>query len=218
MAVVALQHLFGASKEVAKLFEDDDVATTPSIGAGDGTTPEGEALLKNHVSGFSTYARTFLSGPHLESISQKFMSNLAHNTELLDIKDDWVEFPDLYNFLQGLVSRATIEALMGSKIFEINPNIVEDFWTFERGTPQFIRCLPRWLMPTQYKARDRIFDTLKKLDDLASQHLSRLEPSNPDWEPYLGSKFLRARHEYGMFLNPLPDDTKAWEKMGIMFG
>lgn len=218
MAVVALQQLFGASKEVAELFEDGQFVDVPAVGTHDETTAQGEAQLKDHVSGFGAYARTFLSGPYLKSVSQQFMANLAHHTESLDIKDDWVEFPDLYSFLQGIVSRATIEALMGSKIFEINPEIVQDFWTFERGTPKFIRCCPRWLMPTQYKARDRIFETLKELDHLASQNLSRLEPTHPDWEPYLGSKFLRARHEYGMFLNPLPDDTKAWEKMGIMFG
>ncbi|KAI0180581.1 cytochrome P450 [Hypoxylon sp. FL1284] len=218
MAVVALQNLFGASKDVAALFESHEVDPAITSTNNDGP-PEGEGYLKDHVSGFGSYARTYLSGPHLQALSERYLTNLERNVQSLDIHDEWIEFPDLYTFLQGLVSSATIEALMGSKVFEINPNIVEDFWTYERATPQFIRCFPRWLIPTPYKARDRIFDTMKKLEELASQNVPRLSsgPEDPEWEPYLGSKFLRARHEYGQFLRPLPDDTKAWEKMGIMF-
>lgn len=53
-------------------------------------------------------------------------------------------------------------------------------------------------------------------NELATVNVARLKPEDPDWEPYLGSKFLRARHEYGHFLKSLPDNTKAWEKMGII--
>lgn len=217
LAVVALQNLFGASKEVAELFEDSEIESPASDNA-DETTSQGEARLKDHVSGFSSYARKYLSGPHLTSITAHFLDKLERNTVSLDIQHDWVTFPDLYTFLQDIVSRATIEALLGSKIFDINPNIVRDFWSFERGTPRFLQGFPRWLLHTHSRARDRISDTLKKLDYLAAQHISRLQPEDPSWEPYLGSKFLRARHEYAHFLKPLPDDTKAWEKMGIMFG
>ncbi|XXH01840.1 hypothetical protein Hte_008202 [Hypoxylon texense] len=213
MAVVALQNLFGASKDVAALFESHEV----DVAALDTSSAEGEGDLKDHVSGFGSYARTYLSGPHLQALSERYLTNLKHNAQALDIHEEWVQFPDLYTFLQGLVSSATIEALMGSKIFEIHPNIVDDFWTFERATPQFLRAFPRWLIPSKYKTRDRIFNTMKKLEELALQNISRLKLEDPEWEPYLGSKFLRARHEYGQFLRPLPDNTKAWEKMGIMF-
>ncbi len=216
MSVVALQNIFGASREIVELFQDTKVDPAV-INNMHGMTARGDTHLKDHVSGFGRYARDYLSGSHLSSLSGNFISNLQRGTDTLCIQDDWVRYPDLFTFLQNLVSRATIEALMGSKIFEINPNIIEDFWTFERATPKFVRCFPRWMLPTQYKARDRIFDTLKKLNLLACQHISRLKPEDPDWEPYLGSKFLRARHDYSLFLKPLPEDTKAWEKMGIMF-
>ncbi|KAI1408108.1 cytochrome P450 [Hypoxylon sp. FL1857] len=216
MAVVALQNLLGASKDVAALFESHEVdaATSDTSNVGDS---EEEGHLKDHVSGFGAYARQYLSGPYLEALLERYLVNLKDNTQSLDIHDEWVQFSDLYAFLQGLVTSATIEALMGSKIFEVNPNIVDDFWTFERGTPQFLRCIPRWFMPNRYKARDRIFNTVKKLEELASQNISRFKSEDPAWEPYLGSRFLRARHEYGRFLKPLPDNTKAWEKMGILF-
>ncbi|GAP82401.1 putative cytochrome P450 [Rosellinia necatrix] len=219
MAVVALQNLFGASKKVAELFEshDVDVAKIGAIGTDGNSNARGEARLRDHVSSFGAYAHTYLSSPYLESLSKRYLANMERNVQSLHVQDEWAEFPDMYAFLQDLVSSATIEALMGSKVFEINPSIVDDFWTFERATPYFLRCFPRWLIPGRYKARERIFDTMKKLDRLACQNLPRFTPEAPDWEPYLGSKFMRARHEYGQSIRPLPEDTKAWEKMGIMF-
>lgn len=60
---------------------------------------------------------------------------------------------------------------------------------------------------------------MKKLAELAAQrHLSHPAPDDPEWEPYLGSEFLRARHEYSKLKATLPAKTKAWEKMGILFG
>lgn len=218
LAVLALQNLFGASKDIAKLFDDDEIATPSTVREFDNTSPQDDARLDDHVSGFNTQARIYLSGQHFKSISENGLLNLERNVESLNIREDWIEFHDLYDFLQRLISHATVETLMGSKIFEINPNIIQDFWTFERGTPKFLRFVPRWLMPSNYRARDRVFNTLLQLDELASQHLSRLQPSDPDWEPYLGSRFLRARFEHGTHIKPLRYDTKAWEKMGIMFG
>ncbi|KAK8053218.1 cytochrome P450 [Apiospora saccharicola] len=214
LAVFALQYLFGASREIAELFENHTIEES-----GSPKTDQGEQHLTNHVSGFSHYAREFLSGTHLQSLSKRYLANISHNSDQLNIQENWVRFPDLFVFLQGLVTPAAIEALMGAKIFEVNPNIVDDFWYFERGAPRFLRGFPRWLMPSRYRARDRIFDTMKKLDELAAQQdLSRLAPDDPEWEPYLGSKFLRARHEYSNLRATLPAKTKAWEKMGILFG
>lgn len=217
MAALALQNLFGASKDIARLFEDDEISAASAVGKFDNASPQEDARLEDHVSGFGAQARTYLSGQHVESISKNSLLILGRNIESLNIREEWTEFPDLYDFLQCLISSATVEALMGSKIFEINPNIIQDFWTFERGAPKFLRFIPRWLMSINYRARDRVFNTLKQLDELASLHLSRLQPSDPDWEPYLGSKFLRARFEHNTYIESLRDDTKAWEKMGIMF-
>ncbi|KAI1121347.1 cytochrome P450 [Nemania abortiva] len=217
LTVVALQNIFGASKEVGRLFENDE---TPDLGetkSPHGTNETDGGQLNEHISGINQYARKFLSGSHLHSLSRLFLSTLEQNVEAMNIQSEWVHYPDLYTFLQNIVSPAATETLMGKKIFEIHPQIVDDFWTFDQAVPSFVRLFPRWLIRSPYRARDRIFDAFIKLDESASHHIFRLSPDDPDWEPYLGSKFLRARHNYAKFIRILPANIKAWEKMGILF-
>lgn len=60
-----------------------------------------------------------------------FMPDLAHGTELwnTNLKMTGWSFPVSTTFPQRLVSRAKIEALMGSKILELDPILSQGFWT-----------------------------------------------------------------------------------------
>ncbi|KAI0521606.1 cytochrome P450 [Xylaria bambusicola] len=217
LTVVALQNIFGASREVARLFENDEALDLGEANSSHDTNEADEGQLNEHVNGFNHYARKYLSGSHLHFLSRLFLSNLEQNFEAMEIQSEWVHYPDLYTFLRNIVSPAATETLMGKKIFEIHPQIVDDFWSFDQAVPSLIRLFPRWLIRSQYRARDRIFDAFIKLDEFANHHVSRPSTDDPEWEPYMGSAFLRARHDYAKFIKILPANTKAWEKMGILF-
>lgn len=132
---------------------------------------------------------------------------------------EWLEHPDLYSFLQQHVSRSAIETLMGSKILELNPEIVEDFWTFDKNVPLFIRCLPRWLVPGPYRSRNRLLASIKKWHAYAHENYDSGEHGVQDleWEPYFGSRLVRARQEYSLRMKPMVADARASEDLGLMF-
>lgn len=164
----------------------------------------------------------YLSGQHLHPLADRYLKTLTRNLDAaLNKADDqgWLEQPDLYRFLQEHVSSSAIETLMGSKILELNPTLVEDFWTFDRNVPLFLRCLPRWMIPRAYRSRERLLASIKKWHAYAHEHSDCTNTSreDPEWEPYFGSKVIRARQEYSLPMKPMTADARASEDLGLMF-
>lgn len=162
----------------------------------------------------------FLSGKHLADIAERYLATLERNLVSVEHSDaGWVEYPDLYQFLQQHVSRSAIETLMGSEVLELNPSLLDDFWTFDSNVPLFLRCLPRWLIPSAYKDRDRLLASVKKWHAHANEHsdITKLGAGDPEWDPYFGSKLMRARQEYMLRMKPMNADARASEDMGLMF-
>ncbi|OCL10073.1 cytochrome P450 [Glonium stellatum] len=164
-------------------------------------------------------AQKYLSGQTLLQISERYLRILTRNLDTLDIQNEWVGLPDLYNFLQMEVSRAAIESMMGSKILELNPTLVEDFWNFDSNVPNYIRGFPRWIIPSAYKARDRLLASVKKWHAYAHEHsdCSKLGPDDPEWDPYFGTKLVKARQNYALKMKPMDADARASEDMGLLF-
>ena len=67
------------------------------------------------------------SGQHLDCLNERFLETLGRDLDAMNIGDDWVEYPDLYRFLQLTVTRSSIETVFGSRLLELNPSFVEDF-------------------------------------------------------------------------------------------
>lgn len=133
--------------------------------------------------------------------------------------DEWVSYPDLYSFLQDYVSSAAIESLMGSEILRLNPDIVQDLWTFDSNVPRFLRHLPEFMIPGAYKSRRKLLRSIKKWHAHAHEHsdCSRTGAEDPEWEPYFGSKLIKARQAYSLKMEPMNADARASEDMGLMF-
>ncbi|VUC24494.1 unnamed protein product [Clonostachys rosea] len=140
--------------------------------------------------------RKFLAGKHLRDISQRFLDNLERNLAKLGAEDDWVAFPDLYDFLQEECGKAAVEATMGSKILELNPNLLRDV-----------------------RARSRLHRSITKWHSYAREHsdFTRIRSKDPEWEPYFGSKLVRARQEYLSYMEPLDAHAGACEDMGLLY-
>lgn len=215
--IFALKNLLSMPKSVIPFYEADDSGMGPSPRKG--SRAKQEDRIHFHQ---ARATQKFLSGQHLRPLAERYLKTLDRNLNAaLDEADDgqWVEHLDLYAFLQEHVSRSAIETLMGSKILELSPTIVEDFWEFDRNVPLFIRCLPRWIIPGPYRSRDRLLSSIKKWHAYAHQHsdCTRIEVEDPEWDPFFGSKLIRARQEYALKMKPMTADARASEDMGLMF-
>lgn len=171
-------------------------------------------------------AHKFLSAHHLTYLSERFVTTLARNLDIVDNgkaqssnPDGWVEVPDLYSFLQQHVGGATIEVIMGSEILRLDPALLNNYRAFERSIPKFTRCLPRWLLPREYKNRDRLLNSIKKWHAHSHEHSDchRLGPEDPEWDPFFGAKVTRARQEYTGRMQAMTPDACASEDLGLIF-
>lgn len=213
-AIFALRHLLGTPAASISFYMADDsgMAAVPRKGS--------KTRLEDRIHFHQAHAsQKYLSGSHLTSLSETYVRTLRRNLNALDIHDSWVDYPDLYAFLQDSVFRSSVESMMGSKIFEMAPTIVEDFWSFDYNVPSFLRRVPRWLIPSAYKSRDRLLSAVKKWHAHAHQHYdcSKIGPNDPDWEPNFGSKLVRARQDYALKMPPMNADARASEDLGLLF-
>ncbi|KAI2467415.1 cytochrome P450 [Annulohypoxylon bovei var. microspora] len=211
----ALKYLLNTPPSIIKSYARDDsgMAAKPNKGS----TVEHADRIQLHQ---AQTARRFLSGQHLVQTAERYVATFKRNLHALAKvnTDDWVEFPDLYQFLQIQITRASIETIMGSKILEMSPRLIEDFWEFDMSVPQFTRCLPRWLMPSAYRARDRLLNSIKEWHAYAhaNSDCSKTNDEDPEWEPYFGSKLIRARQEYSLKTSFMNADACASEDLGLM--
>lgn len=213
----ALKYLLDAPASVIPFYAADD--------SGMGSTPRKGSLTKQGDRIHFHQARAtqkFLAGQHLGPLADRYSKTLARNlhSALDEVDSDgWLEHPDLYSFLQQNVSRTAIETLMGSKILDLDPNLVENFWKFDRNVPLFLRCLPRWMIPGAYAARDRLRASIKRWHAYANEHYdcNKTNKEDPEWDPYFGSKLVRARQAYSLNMKPMIADARACEDMGLMF-
>ncbi|KAH9983420.1 hypothetical protein F4779DRAFT_640505, partial [Xylariaceae sp. FL0662B] len=144
---------------------------------------------------------------------------LRRNLDSFGIQEEWLELPDLYQFLQSYVFRSSVETIMGSKILNLNPSMTEDFWTFNYKIPAFLRCLPRWIIPKAYASRDRLLSGIKKWHAYANKHydVSKMGPDDPEWEPFFRSKLVKARQQYALRMPQMNADARASEDLGLLF-
>ncbi|RYP80356.1 hypothetical protein DL769_002505 [Monosporascus sp. CRB-8-3] len=211
-AVFSVKYFLGTPSESIPLYEADDSGMASRPKKESSTRQEDRIHYHQHHA-----AQKYLAAQHLPPLSQRFIATLARNLEV--ISNNWLEHPDLYSFLQQHVGAAGIEALMGSEILRLHPTLLDEYEIFERSIPKFARCLPRWLLPKEYKNRDRLLDAFKKwhIHGHANSDCSRLAPGDPEWDPYFGSKLMKARQDYASRMKAMNAGACASEDLGLMF-
>ena len=213
-AAVLLSLLFGTPANVIPFYAADNsgVASTP--------LPESRVKPEHRIIYLQVRAaQKHLSGPGLVQMTELFLDVLKRRFQDSQIKSEWADLPDLYGFLQYEVFSAAVEALCGSHLLSQSPTFVEDFWEFVASVPTLIKGLPHWMSPKPYRVRCRLLDAIKRWHKMAHEHsdCTKTGVNDPEWEPYFGSKLIRARQEYtrGMeFMNP---DALAAEDLGLIF-
>ncbi|KGO43074.1 Cytochrome P450 [Penicillium expansum] len=162
----------------------------------------------------------YLSGKHLLAMSERYLAVLKSRLVALEIPtDSWIEISDFYAWLQSQVTPSVIEAMMGSRLLEMYPDIVEDFWEFEHQVANYSRGLPRWIIPSAYETRDRLLANIKAWNRLANRESDYTQHGGegPEWDEYFGSKFIKAREDY-LRKYGMDEDSIASENLALLFG
>lgn len=193
--------------------DDSGMAAVPRKGST--VNPDNRILYQQ-----SRTAQKFLASPYLEPLSERYLKFFSCKIQSLRIGDDWVEFPSLYAFCQEAVTEANIKAMIGSKITELDPNIVQKFWQAKQYAPEYFLGLPRWLIPSAFAARDRVVESVMKWHEYGFSHGNHTDtgPADPDWDPIWGSKYSKVRQQFMLKMKPLTAPIRAAEDWGLLFG
>jgi hypothetical protein len=200
----------------------DAVAFCRADDTGSGSVPrKGSKVIAEHRINYliSHNCRTFLQGRHLEALNEQYLRILLRNVDAIEAGQDWVSMPDFYALVSDLLTRTSIEALAGSKLLELYPNIAKDLAVFNSHMPWFLYLTPRWLMPSAFRARDRLLKGIKEWHAYAHQHsdCNKVESEDPDWEPYFGTKLMRKRQQYALKIKEMTAHARASEDLALFF-
>lgn len=213
--VIGMKNVFGTPKDVLPLYAEDDSGqlATPVLGS--------HVLPENRMRFFHwRAAHQHLAGSNGIKLGERFMSILSRRISTdKSIGAEWVEMPDLFQFMQNLVFPAAIESLLGSTILSLHPTLNDDFWAFVSCMPTLLKGFPRWLSPLAYKRRDKMLKMIKEWHTFANKFsdFTKTEVNDPEWDQYLGSKYVKARQGIFHGIEMMNADGRASEDLGLLF-
>ncbi|KAJ5735341.1 uncharacterized protein N7483_000466 [Penicillium malachiteum] len=213
---LVMENMFGTPASAMPMYRQDDsgIASTPLPGAH--VALEHRIYYHLHRS-----AHRFLAGDALRRMTERFMRVLSeelHNDTAICPDDDWVELPDLYTFWKSRVFHAAMYALFGLYLTLLTPGFEQDFWSYMDVIPMLAMGLPRWMIPAAYAARDRVFTAVKTWHRFARAHSDyrRNGSTDPDWDKYWGSAWLKVRQQFGQDSGCMDDDALAAEDLTLL--
>lgn len=131
--------------------------------------------------------------------------------------DDWTELPDLGGFFHDHVAKAAIIAIYGPNLLRLNPGFIEDMWSFFPWMMVLFMKIPRWMLPSVYRTRERLLQGIMKYYQHAEENYN---PQSPDeqWEEQWGSRFTRTKHrEFWPGFNAMDAKARAAEDLSFLW-
>jgi hypothetical protein len=112
----------------------------------------------------------------------------------LKLIDELRQMPDFANFFRGFIKSATLSAILGSTMLRMNPNFVENMFTFDKMFATFSPGFPRFMMSESYAICDTLADCFKRWYRYAREHFNEsMVDADGDGDPIWGSSMMRQR-------------------------
>jgi hypothetical protein len=101
----------------------------------------------------------------------------------------------MYEYLKEKMFYASTAALMGPKIFDLNPGFNETYWKFDAAFLPLLYGLPFPFSREHKNARDTLFEADMRWAQSAWKGYDWSKGDDPEWEEHFGSRAVRTRHE-----------------------
>jgi len=211
----AMKNVLGTPAHTLPLYERDESGqlAVPLLGS---KTPKEHRIRYFH----GRAAHHFLTGQNGLRIGERYLEILSQNLRTdTCVRYEWTKSVDLSLFIQNLVFPAGTESIFGSAILSLNPNLTEDFWNFERNIPTLLKQVPRWLAPRAHRSRDKMQGIIKRWHAYANERtdFNKVGSKDSDWEPFLGTKFVKERQRFLHDIDIMDADGRASEDLGLLF-
>ncbi|KAK8066624.1 hypothetical protein PG997_013371, partial [Apiospora hydei] len=209
--VFGQRFMFGMPKRGVSAYIADDSGPSAKPLPGSHVAPERRVDYLLHKAFNQAWA-----GRSMPMVSRRFMDLLVSHTDSLGIKEDWTDIGDFYKFFGKPVSTAVTEAIFGPSLLQLNPDLIENSWSFDK-------VLPLAVLPSSF-----IFDVsslpFEKNTVGADSEMRFTESSiypDGDGDPFWGSEIIRhlqqelLQHGSRGFID---DECLAAHDMGLIWG
>jgi hypothetical protein len=160
-----------------------------------------------------------LRGDRVKELSEIFMKKLdeelAKDERLSDGKELEI---GLAAWLRDHIFVASTYAFLGERLLEVYPELIQDYWGFDKAFLPLFFGLSKFMIPKQYESRDKVMSGMIRWHEVAWEECKGkpLDPDDASWEPIYGSRFNRARQRFYMYKG-LTTHSKAATDMGMLF-
>ncbi|KAH7419535.1 cytochrome P450 [Cadophora sp. MPI-SDFR-AT-0126] len=216
-SILVLQNAFGSPASTRHVFERDNtgVSTQPLEGSND-LEPHNRIFAITHRS-----LHGHLQGIGLKELATRFMYFLEAELSALDIgHDGWTAIPDFYDLLKKSVFRASTIALCGPTLFELNPELTDDFWEFDTHIANLFKNLPRWMIPRSFAVRDKLKASITKWHLYAGERFDHDDEGlqKLEWEELFGTRLMRSRQVEFAAIDDYTEEGAAASDLGMIWG
>jgi len=101
----------------------------------------------------------------------------------------------IYQFLLQDMAESAATAINGSRILELNPDIMKLVWDFDVIAASLVWGLPKFLNRESWRKRDRLIAATRRYLEVALNEFDLSQGAegeeDPDWEPIFGSRLTR---------------------------
>ncbi|KAK3317496.1 putative cytochrome P450 [Cercophora scortea] len=186
--------LYRMSKDEKQRFADD------KSGRGRQPAPGTEHMPahQRYWHGYEHVHSEYLSrAQHQRPMAEQFQTFIAaaldkHFPPGLAAKPETVSVMD---FCRRHVAEAAVKTLLGPRIFELFPDVLDAFWEFDSNICLITLALPKWLFPGPYRAQERFYTIIRKY--LAATYTDdafdsvAAEADQDGWNPKSGARVSR---------------------------
>ena len=96
------------------------------------------------------------------------------------------------DFLRDHMAEAAIISLVGTRIFELSPDLLEALWEFDEIAANIAWGPPKWANRRAWNRRDRLHKVCARYLESAWANFDWNGPdADADWEPHFGARFSR---------------------------
>ncbi len=185
--IFIMENLWGSTQEDLAKFANDKSGrlSTPAHGAE--KTPEKE----RYWASFHRLVHNYLARTHEANMLARTYERLfAERLERFPLHS-WSTVRIL-DFLRKDMTESAIVSLVGSRILELSPDLLEVFWDFDEIVASIAWGPPKWLKREAWKRRDRLRARCARYLEAAWADFDWSGPeADADWEPKFGARYSR---------------------------
>jgi hypothetical protein len=185
----AIKNMMGVHPDDYARFANDKSGRLPVPLPGTEHTPEDQ----RYWAAMHGLMHKYLSQPRyanaLATTYQRFFREQLNAR--FSVVDEWTEVR-VVPLMKDAMARSAILSVLGQRIFEVAPNLLDLFWDYDKVLGTILYGPPRWLFPGVYAKAERYCGATTRYFQEATAAFDWDGPdADADWEPILGSRFWR---------------------------